>query len=228
MITESGGKAYVFPADLSSSEARATLAENILSELGSPDILINNVGIGWYGYFSQMPWDVAKELINLNISTTTHLTSIFLPHMLTLPKARIINIGSIAGKLPEQGIALYSASKAYLDAFSKSLFRELRGTNTTISVVRSGPVKTDFFDRSQNLAKGRRIPGELFAVKPERVSRCVWWLLQNPVRYAYVPFYLFISPLLEIFFSWIIDLIGPVLLRNSSKHPTTQSGFPSQ
>ncbi len=115
---------------------------------------MNNAGIGWYGYFSNMPWSVANELIELNITSVTHLTSLFLPGMLQLSKARIINIGSISGKLPEQGIALYSASNAYMDAFTTSLYRELRGTNVTATVVRAGPVKSDFYDRALQSPSG--------------------------------------------------------------------------
>jgi short-subunit dehydrogenase len=219
-ISQSGGQAYVYQTDLTNPSERASLSEKILHDQGIPEILINNAGMGWYGFFSKMPWEVARDLIELNISSTTHLTSLFLPHMLTLTKARIINIGSIAGKLPEQGIALYSASKAYLDTFTKSLSRELRGTQTSISVLRAGPVKTDFFNRAFELPAGGRIPGEFFAVPPERVSQSVWRLIQFPSRYAYVPGYLSFSPLLEILFSWVIDLVGPILLRRSENKLT--------
>jgi short-subunit dehydrogenase len=155
-------------------------------------------------------------MIALNITATSHLTSLFLPGMLKLPASRIINIGSISGKLPEQGIAVYSASKAYVDAFTKSLYRELRGTTVTASVVRAGPIKTDFYSRALELPFGGSVPGEFFAVNAEIVSRIVWRLIRHPVRCIYVPFYLFLSPLLEVLFSWLLDIIGPVLLLHSA------------
>jgi short-subunit dehydrogenase len=214
-IATSGGTASVFQADLAQTTDRVRLAENILSEHGAPYILVNNAGIGWYGFFHKMPWSVAHSIIDLNITSTTHLTSLFLPGMLKLPKARIINIGSISGKLPEQGIALYSASKAYLDAFTTCLFRELRGTNVTASVLRAGPVKTEFYSRAIDLPSGGRVPGEFFAVKAQRISNSIWNLIKHPTRYAYVPFYLTLSPLLETFFAWALDLVGPILLKNT-------------
>jgi short-subunit dehydrogenase len=216
-ISRQGGRAYVYQTDLSKSTDRVSLFENVSKDLGVPDILINNAGIGWYGYFSKMPWSVAENIIDLNIASMTHLTSLFLPGMLTLPRARIINIGSVAGKLPEQGIALYSASKAYMDAFTKSLYRELRGTNLVVSVLRAGPVKTEFFDSALKLPSGGQIPGELFSISAKRVTRRVWQLIQHPQRVAYVPAYLSISPLLETLFSWLLDLVGPILLQNSDK-----------
>jgi short-subunit dehydrogenase len=216
-IFKNGGIAYIYKADLARETARSALAEKIIADLGVPDILINNAGMGWYGYFSKMPWGVARNIIELNISSSTHLASLFLPHMLSLQKSRIINIGSVAGKLPEQGIALYSASKAYMDAFTKSVYRELRGTNMAVSVLRAGPVKTEFFNRALDLPAGGQIPGKFFAIHPERISEGVWKLIQRPKRYLYVPFYLYISPLLETLFSWLLDLVGPVLLRSSEK-----------
>jgi uncharacterized protein len=222
-IAKKGGKAYVFQTDLLSPAARAELIQNIVAQIGIPDVLINNAGIGWYGYFHSMPWEIANEVIELNISALTHITSLLLPRMLQLPRARIINIGSIAGKLPEQGISLYSASKAYLDAFTTSLYRELRGTNVSASVIRAGPVKTEFFDRAIQLPEGGRIPGEKFAIRSERVSEGIWRLIQHPHRYSYIPLYLSISPLLEILFSWALDLVGPILLRSNTKQKTFMS-----
>lgn len=217
-IKNKGGKAQFFQSDLSNPDERFTLFKNVSENHGTPDILVNNAGIGWYGYFSQMPWSVANELIELNITSVTHLTSLFLPGMLQLPKARIINIGSISGKLPEQGIALYSASKAYMDAFTTCLYRELRGTNVTATVLRAGPVKSDFFDRALQFPSGGKIPGELFSIPAINISKRVWRIIHYPGRFSYVPAYLAISPLLETFFAWLLDLIGPVLLRSSSRN----------
>lgn len=216
-IRSTGGLVVLYQSDLTRSEQRETLVNKIIDEVGIPEILINNAGLGWYGYFSQMPWQVAEELIALNIEASTHLTSLLLPKMLGLPTARIINIGSVAGKLPEQGIALYSATKAYLDTFTKSVYRELRGTHTSISILRAGPVKTEFFDRASDLPNGGRIPAERFAISSDRVANSVWGLIQSPHRYSYVPFYLFFSPLLEVLFSWALDLVGPILLKMSER-----------
>lgn len=216
-IRLAGGKAYVFTADLSSETERARLIQTVIEQVGVPDILVNNAGIGWYGFFNQMPWGLAKEMIQLNIESVTHLTLLLLPMMLQKPKARIINIGSIIGKLPEQGVALYSASKVYIDNFTKSVYRELRGTQVSISVVRPGPVKTEFFDRSEEYENGGRIPAEKMAVSSDLVGKGVWSLIQRPRRYLYIPFYVALSVFLEPLFSWAIDLVGPILLKYRDK-----------
>lgn len=213
-IRANGGKAEVYPSDLSLSQNRSELAQHILADTGAPDILVNNAGIGWFGYFSRMPWEVAAQLIALDIEAPTHLTSLFLPHMLESGKpCRIINMGSITGKMPEQGIALYAGAKSYLDAFTKSVYREIIRTPVRISIIRPGPVKTHFFDNSETYANGGRIPAEKSAIAPERIADVAWSLVKRPRRFVYVPFFMYFSPFIEYLFAPVIDRVGPVLLK---------------
>lgn len=213
IITE-GGRATTFQADLSLEPERISLFNSLQENQILPDILVNNAGLAWYGYFQQMPWAIAQDIIKLNVEAVTHLTLLCLPNMLQNRYGRIINIGSVAGKLPEQGIAVYSASKAYLDAYTKSSRRDLKGSGVTVSVVRAGPVKTEFFDTARGLKNGGSIPAERFAIPVETVARAILRTVKHPHRFVYVPFYLALSPLLETFFSPILDLVGPLLLSN--------------
>lgn len=218
-IIASGGTATVFQCDLSRSSERLALFEYLDQNDLVPDILINNAGFAWYGYFHKMEWEIAEGIIDVNVEAISHLSSLVLPQMLEQKHGHIINIGSIAGKLPEQGIAVYSATKAYVDAFTTSLHRELKRTGVHISVLRAGPVKTEFFESAKNLEDGGSVPAERFAIPAERVSKAIWKLIRHPKRVLYVPFYVSVSPLLEVLFSWIIDEVGPVLLRRKSKTP---------
>jgi len=212
-IVKTGGKADVIQADLSVESQRQAVYDQIVEKCGCPDILINNAGFGWYGYFSDMPIDVCMNMIEVDIVATVHLTRLFLPEMLKKQQARIISIGSIAGGMPEQGVVIYAACKAFLDSFSTALYRELVGTSTTVSVIRCGPVKTEFFDNARNLPNGHSVPSERLAISAEDVANGIWKLIQHPKRVRYQPFYYVLSPLLEILFSKVIDRVGPVLLR---------------
>jgi uncharacterized protein len=211
-IQKRGGKAYFFEADLSIEQARIDLIDRLLKENHQPDILINNAGFGWYGHYETMNWQTGRDLIGINIEAVAHLTHLVLPGMLQRGYGHIINIGSVAGKLPEQGIALYSSSKAFLDSFTTSLYRELRGSPVTVSVARLGPIKTEFFDAARSLKNGGNVPAEKMAIPAEVVARGIYRLIAHPHKVVYIPWYLFVSPLLEIFFSGIIDLVGPLLL----------------
>jgi short-subunit dehydrogenase len=212
------GIVTVIPCDLSVESERINLYSSLQALNLMPDILINNAGIAWYGYFHTMPWDVAGSILHLNIEASTHLVNLFLPWMVQQHYGRVINIGSIAGKLPEQGIAVYSASKSFLDSFSTVVYRELRGTGVTSSIIRAGPVKTEFFDVARNQENGGSVPAERFAVGADRVAAAILSMVKRPLRVKYVPFYMVFSPLLEFFFSWIIDLVGPLLLRKEKPH----------
>ncbi len=212
-ISRAGGMSTIIQADLTKEAERLRLYQELTSRGLLPDILVNNAGLAWYGYFHEMPWTISRDIINLNIMAATHLTLLFLPSMVMKRFGRVINIGSIAGKLNEQGIAVYSASKSYLDAFTKSTHRELKHSGVTISVIRAGPVKTEFFDTARNLPKGGSIPAERFAIPSERVANAIWSAIRYPRRVVYVPFYMLFSPLLEILFSFVIDQVGPLLLK---------------
>ncbi len=219
-ITRNRGDALFYEADLTIEQERQELFERLIQEQLVPDILINNAGFGWYGHYETMSWKTAKDLIAVNIEAVAHLTRLFLPSMLKKKKGHIINIGSIVGKLPEQGVAMYSASKAFLDAFTTSIYRELRGSNVTISVARLGPVKTEFFDAARSHQNGGNVPAEKLAISSERVAQGVLKLIKHPRKIVYIPWYVAASPLLETLFSWLLDLIGPALL--GKKKPSSQ------
>jgi len=213
-ICKIGGKASFIPADLTLAEDRRRVQDSVIKRYEHIDVLVNNAGIGYYGYAAQMPWRTALDLVQLNIEALVQLTLMFLPQMQKHGSGHIINISSIAGGLPNQGIALYGASKAFVDAFTTSLYRELKGTSVHASTVRPGAVTTEFFDTAQLVSSGgRRTPGEGGAVTPDKVACCIYKLLDHPRRVAYVPRIMALSPLLEVLFGWAIDLIGPVLLK---------------
>ena len=212
-IITQGGKASFYTADLSKEKERESLFKKINAEVGEIDILINNAGLGWYGYYSDMPWELVKQMTAVNMMGVLHLTNLFMPGMLALGKGHIINISSIAGGLPNQGIAVYSASKAFVDAFTTSLHRELRGSGVQASMMRLGPVKTEFYDQARELKNGRQIPAEKFAISTDRVNTALWRLINHPKRVVYVPGWLAVSRYVEIIFSGVIDRIGPLLLK---------------
>jgi uncharacterized protein len=212
-INSLGGSAEYIVKDLIIEQERDSLFKFLSKSNSLPDILINNAGIGWYGYFYKMPWNAAKELLALNIEAVAHLTSLFLPAMLAKNYGHIINIGSVAGKLPEQGVAMYASSKAFLDSFTTILHRELRDTKVHVSVLRAGPIKTEFFEAARKMENGGNVPAEKLATSASTVAKGVWNLLRFPRKVVYIPTWMVFSPLLEILFEEVIDLVGPLLLR---------------
>jgi len=114
-------------------------------------------------------------------------------------------------------VALYSATKAFVDALTTSLYRELTGTNVKVSVVRAGAVATAFYDIASSSPSSPRIPVDWLAIQPETVANRVWDLIERPARIIYVPRILRIVPWIELNFGWLMDRIGPLLLRRQMK-----------
>jgi short-subunit dehydrogenase len=216
-ISALGGQALVMPADLSTSLGVEQLVRDLFQKGIRVDVLVNNAGFGWYGYYADMAFATAHEMLQVNISAVIQLTRLLLPGMLEHRSGHIINIGSIAGSMPNQGVAIYAASKAFLNAFTTSLHRELRGSGVQVSVVRPGPVKTEFFQTARTLPEGGSVPAERFAVSAELVASAIVSLLGHPRRVVFVPWFLGISAWLEPVFGGLIDRLGPLLLRRRSK-----------
>lgn len=215
-IKQAGGSAAIIQADLTQEVERINVYEQVLADSGNLDILINNAGLGWYGYYADMPWDIALEVLQVNITAVAHLTNLFLPEMRARNSGHIINIGSIAGSFPNQGVALYSASKSFLDSFTNVLHRELTGTHVECSVARVGPVATEFYDQAAHRPAGLPIPAERFAITAEEVAHRIWGLIERPRKVIYIPRALVVVPWVELLFGWLVDRLGPLLLKRAS------------
>jgi hypothetical protein len=164
-----------------------------------------------------MPWTIASEILQVNIAAAVHFSLLFLKKMRKVGKGHIINIGSISGSLPSQGIAIYGASKSFLDNFTTALYRELTGTNLHVSVVRAGPVLTEFCGTAASQPGGLHLPTERLGVTADTIARQVWKLLQRPRRVVYVPAWLSVTPYIETLFGWLIDRLGPLHLQAQTK-----------
>jgi short-subunit dehydrogenase len=215
-IRSTGGQAETLPADLSDEAERQRVYSQVEAEYGHVDVLINNAGLGWYGYGTEMPWTIASEILQINIEAVVHFSLLCLKKMRLLGSGHIINVGSISGSLPSQGVAVYGATKSFLDNFTTALYRELTGTHLHVSVVRAGPVFTEFDDTVASLNGGMHLPTERMGVSAETVAERIWRLLEHPRRVIYVPTWLGITPFVESTFGWLIDRLGPLLLKAQS------------
>jgi uncharacterized protein len=118
------------------------------------DLLINNAGVGDYGFFKETEWSRQQAIIDLNITALTRLTHLYLPRMLETGSGKIMNISSMAGFLPGPLMSVYYASKNYVTAFSEALANELKGTGISVTVLCPGPTESEF-QRKANMQKSR-------------------------------------------------------------------------
>jgi short-subunit dehydrogenase len=139
-----GVKAHVIAADLSAPGAPARIAEEV-ARLGLQiDFLVNNAGFGARGAFAELEPARELEMIQVNITALVALTRALLPAMIERRRGRILNIGSTAGFTPGPFMAVYYASKAFVNSFSEALSYELRGTGVTATLSCPGATATEF------------------------------------------------------------------------------------
>jgi len=119
------------------------LIKSISSEFGAVSILVNNAGITRDGLLMRMKDDDWDAIINTNLSSVYRLSKAVLRGMMKARKGRIISIASVVGSAGNAGQTNYSAAKAGIVGFSKSMAREVGSRGITVNVVAPGFVDTD-------------------------------------------------------------------------------------
>ena len=148
LAEEYGVKVSVLPKDLAGPAAPAELARELAERGIAVDVLVNNAGLGVYGFFAETPLDRELEMIQVNLTALTHLTKLLLPAMLGRRRGRILNVASTAAFQPGPLMAVYYATKAYVLSFSEALASETAGTGVTVTALCPGPTHTEFQQRA--------------------------------------------------------------------------------
>jgi short-subunit dehydrogenase len=128
-------------------------------------ILVNNAGFGGLAPFAGQSADEQLAMVQVNIASLTALTRLFLPAMLERGRGRILNVSSTAAFQPGPYMAVYYATKAYVQSLSEALAEELRGTGVTVTALAPGPTATAFHEvariLSTPLIAGRPLPDSM-------------------------------------------------------------------
>lgn len=115
----------------------------LLPDLAGFDVLVNNVGIAYDGILATQSYENIEELVQVNLLSAIYLTKMFLRARLAVRKTGVIvNIGSIIGVRGYSGLAVYSATKAGLDGFTRALAREMGPKGFRINSVLPGYMET--------------------------------------------------------------------------------------
>jgi len=163
-----GVKAYYYETDLTKKENLLALT-HWLNENFNISILINNAGLGGTESFHETNVDYVDRIIQLNIRATAMITHQLLPNMMQQKQAYILNVSSMASFCPMAYKAVYSASKRFIQHFSRSLHQELKHSHVFVSVVHPGPMKTN--DDVTQRIKQQGILGKIGLLSPEEVAR---------------------------------------------------------
>lgn len=138
-----GVKAVVVTADVTDLDSVHAAVEQIKSELGSVDILINNAGTAKFGKFLELEPDEWEHIIRVNLMGVYYVTRAVLPDMIARQAGDIINISSTAGQRGAALTSAYSASKFAVIGLSESLMQEVRKHNIRVSTLTPSTVATE-------------------------------------------------------------------------------------
>lgn len=128
--------------DLCDTMSFMSLQEKLIAEKPEISLLINNAGCGYLGNIGEVETSTQTRMIDLNLRALTAVTNITVPYM--VPGSCILNVSSIASFCPNPRMTVYSASKAYVTAFTVGISEELKLKGITATAVCPGPMETEF------------------------------------------------------------------------------------
>ena len=190
-IEERGGRAIVMAADITDATATEQIVIDTVERLGRLDVLVNAAGVMLNGSALKRPLSEWQQMINLNLSALLAVTKAALPHLVDAAKgargvADVINISSIAGRVPNATVAVYNATKFGVTAFSEALRQEFAPHNVRVSCVEPGAVETELFNHQDAAAQARlneRLAG-VEKLQAQDVSTLITHIITLPRRVA--------------------------------------------
>ncbi|QLE42687.1 3-oxoacyl-[acyl-carrier-protein] reductase [Nostoc sp. C052] len=184
-ITDAGGQAIAIQADVSKIEQVETLVKTVTEKFSRVDILVNNAGITRDNLLLRLKTEDWQAVIDLNLTGVFLCTRAISKIMLKQRSGRIINITSVAGLMGNPGQSNYSAAKAGVIGFTKSVAKELATRGITVNAVAPGFITTDMtsdLNNPEDILK--YIPLGRFG-QPEEIAGMVRFLAADPAA-AYV------------------------------------------
>jgi len=176
---------YFSPLSLTDKSACKEYVNLVEERFGHIDILVNNAGIANVSLLALETDDAIDKLIDLNLKGSFFLTRIVSRSMLSGDWGRIINISSIVGLSGYRGLSVYSATKAGLDGFTRSLARELGSRNITVNSIAPGYLTTEMteeLDSAQTRQIIKRTPlGRLGS--PEDVAKVAAFIASDEAAF---------------------------------------------
>ncbi len=170
-----GVKAKSYKFDVSDKEACIKAVEQVISDFGSIHVLVNNAGITKDGLFIRMSPENWEAVINTNLNSAFYMTNAVIKTMMKQREGVIINMSSIVGIMGNAGQANYSAAKAGLIGFTKSLAKELGSRNIRVNAIAPGFIQTDMTKDLDTGKIAEHIPLKRLGL-PEDIAKTVKFL----------------------------------------------------
>jgi short-subunit dehydrogenase len=156
-LRSTGADVTAVQLDLRTGEGVEALYAAIVATGRPVDAAAVNAGVGRGGAFVQTPVADLLEVVDLNVTSTVHLTRLLLGDMVARNQGRLLLTSSIASTMPGSYQAVYNASKSFVQSLAEALQDEIKDTEVTITSLMPGPTDTNFFHRAEmdNTPMGR-------------------------------------------------------------------------
>jgi NADP-dependent 3-hydroxy acid dehydrogenase YdfG len=142
------GRSIIVPTDVTDREQVRSLVARAEDQLGPVEILINCAGVMYYTLMKNLREEEWERTVEVNCKGAVNCIGAVLPGMLERGKGHIVTISSDAGRKVFPGLAVYSASKFFVEALSQGLRLETAGTGLKVTTVQPGNVATDLLSMS--------------------------------------------------------------------------------
>jgi len=143
-INNLGSECHIFLEDLSKINSGRSLYDQIKLQNLHVDLLVNNAGYGRWGTFHNVEMDDYADMIQLNITSLSELSHLFITDMISEGEGGIINVGSVASLTPVPYSSVYAATKAYVLSLSEGLRYEYKNFNIKIMALLPGATISNF------------------------------------------------------------------------------------
>jgi 3-oxoacyl-[acyl-carrier protein] reductase len=180
-----GDKGFGLVLNVTDSESVINLFASIKEKAGDVDILVNNAGITRDNLLMRMKDDEWQDIIDTNLTSLFRLSKPVMRTMMKKRFGRIINIGSVVGTMGNAGQVNYSAAKAGLIGFTKSLAREVASRQITVNAIAPGFIQTDMTDElteDQQKAIMSQVPMERLG-QAQEIANAVLFLASDSASY---------------------------------------------
>ena len=184
-IEEAGGAAAVYQCDVSDYGKCETFIQDVITDYGHLDLLVNNAGVTRDGLLMKMTEEDFGKVIDTNLKGAFHTIRFASRQMLKQKGGRIINMSSVVGVTGNAGQANYAASKAGIIGLTKAAARELASRGITVNAIAPGFIETDMtsvLPEKVREASAAQIPLGSFG-KPEQVAAAAAFLASEDAGY---------------------------------------------
>lgn len=196
----SGRPAFHYQLDVTNPDKVDAVLATVQHEVGTIDVLVNAAGLGDMQPVIKQSSQMMQTMLQVNLLATMYLSRRVAQQMMDQGAGAIINLGSLAGKIPTPHSAVYSATKAGVIQFDNILRMEVADYGVQVLTVNPGPVDTAFFDKADPSGQYRAMLPRQLVLTADQLAQQVWDNVGHKTREINVP-------AATTYWSWLYSLV---------------------